>query len=149
MFRFLLAKSLRVIAVLIGVTLITFLLMHAVPSNPWTTNPNAQRRALNLVVDEALEQRLDRHFGLDLPLWRQYTRYLIGDVEKDGSFYCGAICGNLGPSIQQRGRSVPDILFSPPEGRTFWQSRFGYSLRLVLLGSLIDVGLLRPHVTDF
>jgi oligopeptide transport system permease protein len=88
-----------------------------------------------------LEQRLDRHFGLDLPLWRQYTRYLIGDVEKDGSFYCGVICGNLGPSIQQRGRSVQDILFAPPEGQTFWQSRFGYSIRLVLLGSLIAAGL--------
>ena len=34
MLRFLLAKSLRVIAILVGVTLITFLLMHAVPGSP-------------------------------------------------------------------------------------------------------------------
>jgi oligopeptide transport system permease protein len=141
MLPFLLGKFLRMIAVVVGVTLITFLLMHAVPGNPWSNNTNAQRMLQNLVVDTTLEQRLDRHFGLDLPLWRQYTRYLIGDVEKDGSFYCGVICGNLGPSIQQRGRSVQDILFAPPEGQTFWQSRFGYSIRLVLLGSLIAAGL--------
>ena len=78
---------------------------------------------------------------MDLPLWRQFTRYIIGDFDKDGSFFCGAVCGNLGPSIQQRGRSVQDILFEPPEGKTFWESRFGYSIRLVLFGSLIAVGL--------
>jgi oligopeptide transport system permease protein len=129
------------VAVLIGVTLITFLLLHAVPGNPWSNDTNKQRMLHNLVIDNALEQRLDRHFGLDLPLWRQFTRYLVGDVEQDGSFYCGVICGNLGPSIEQRGRTVQDILFAPPEGKTFWQSRIGYSIRLVLLGSLIAVGL--------
>jgi HrpA-like RNA helicase len=43
----------------------------------------------------------------------------LGDFAEDGSFFCGAVCGNLGPSIQQRGRSVSDILFGPPEGKTF------------------------------
>jgi oligopeptide transport system permease protein len=115
--------------------------MHAVPGNPWSNNMNEPRMMQNLTIDESLERTLNRHFGLDLPLWRQFTRYLIGDVETDGSFTCGVVCGNLGPSIQQRGRTVEDILFAAPEGKTFWESRFGYSIRLVILGSLVAVGL--------
>jgi oligopeptide transport system permease protein len=99
---------------------------------------------LGLSIDKSVQRELDHRFGLDLPLWRQFTRYVIGDFNEDGSFFCGALCGNLGPSIQQHGRSVLDILFEPPEGRTFWQSRFGYSIRLVLFGSLIAVGLGLP-----
>ena len=141
MLRFLLTKSLRVIAILVGVTLITFLLMHAVPGSPWSNYTSSQRMLQNLGTDESVVRSLNRHFGLDLPLWRQYTRYLIGDVEDDGTIFCGVICGNLGPSIQQRGRSVQDILFGAPEGKTFWESRFGYSIRLVLLGSVIAAGM--------
>ena len=141
MLRFLLTKSLRVIAILVGVTLITFLLMHAVPGSPWSNYTSSQRMLQNLGTDESVVRAMNRHFGLDLPLWRQYTRYLIGDVEDDGTIFCGVICGNLGPSIQQRGRSVQDILFDAPEGKTFWESRFGYSIRLVLLGSVIAAGM--------
>lgn len=142
MFQFLLTRLMRVITVLLGVTLITFLLMHAVPGNPWSADySNSPRMMLQLDIDKTTQRQLNHHFGLDLPLWRQYTRYIVGDVEEDGSFFCGVICGNLGPSIRQRGRTVQDVLFAPPEGRTFWQSRFGYSLRLVLFASLIAVGL--------
>jgi oligopeptide transport system permease protein len=141
MLRFLLTKSLRVIAILVGVTLITFLLMHAVPGSPWSNYTSSQRMLQNLGTDDSVVRAMNRHFGLDLPLWRQYTRYLIGDVEDDGTIFCGVICGNLGPSIQQRGRSVQDILFGAPEGKTFWESRFGYSIRLVLLGSVIAAGM--------
>jgi oligopeptide transport system permease protein len=92
-------------------------------------------------MDKFQERELNRRFGLDLPMWRQYTRYIIGDFDENGRFFCGVVCGNLGPSIQRRGRSVMNVLFSPPTGRTFWESQFGYSIRLVLLGSLIAVGL--------
>ena len=82
----------------------------------------------------------------DLELVKGYYPYtgiigheFVGDVMEDGSFYCGAVCGNLGPSIWQRGRSVQDILFAPPENKTFWESRFGYSARLGLLSLFIAV----------
>lgn len=140
MFQSLFRRLLRMITVLVGTTLIMFLLMHAVPGNPWSNYSSAPRMMLGLSMDIAAQAELERHFGLDLPLWRQFTRYLIGDLDADGRFSCGAICGNLGPSIQQRGRSVKHIIFGPPEGKTFWQSRFGYSLRLVVLGSLIALG---------
>ena len=141
MIRFLLTKFLRAITVLVGVMLITFLLMHAIPGNPWSNYSGSPRMKLGLSIDKSLQRELDHRFGLDLPLWRQFTHYVIGDFEQDGSFFCGAVCGNLGPSIQQRGRSVQDVLFEPPKGMTFWESRFGYSIRLVLFGSLIAVGL--------
>ena len=140
MTQLLLKKFLRMITVLLGVTLITFLLMHAIPGNPWSNYSNSPRMLLNLGIDQPLQAELNHRFGLDLPLWHQYTRYVVGDFNEDGSFFCGAVCGNLGPSIQQGGRSVQDILFAPAEDKTLWESRFGYSMRLVLLGSLIATG---------
>jgi oligopeptide transport system permease protein len=134
-------KFLRMGAILFGVTLITFLLMHAIPGNPWANYASSPRMLLGLVIDQTTQKQLTSHFGLDLPLWRQFTRYFFGDFNEDGSLYCGAVCGNLGPSIRQRGSTVWDVLFKPPEGKTFWQSRFGYSIRLVLLSSLLAVGI--------
>jgi len=141
MSQFLLKKFTWMFAVLLGVTLATFLLMHAIPGNPWSNYSNSPRAMQGLSIDKALEKQLYQRFGLDLPLWRQYTRYIIGDFDDDGIFFCGAVCGNLGPSIQQGGRSVQHILFAPPEGKTFRNSRFGFSIRLVLYSSLIAVGL--------
>ena len=141
MLQFLLRKSLRVVTVLVGVTLVAFLLMHAIPGNPWDNYAGKQRMMSEFSIDRFVQARLNQRFGLDLPLWRQFTRYLIGDVDEQSGISCGVICGNLGPSLTQRGRSVVDILFAPPEGRTFLYSRFGYSLRLVLLASLIAIGV--------
>jgi oligopeptide transport system permease protein len=140
MLQFLLRKSLRVLAVLAGVTLIAFLLIHAIPGNPWDNYAGKQRMMSEYSSDQVLQRALYQRFGLDLPLWRQFTRYLIGDVDQQGRILCGVMCGNLGPSIQQRGRSVVDILFVPAAGGKFLDSRFGYSLRLLLLAALIAVG---------
>lgn len=141
MLRFIVRKLLRVIAILLSVTLITFLLMHAIPGNPWSNYTNNPRMMAGVIgLDKDNQKKLLEHFGLDLPLWQQFTRYVIGDYNPDGSFFCGAICGNLGPSITQR-RSVQSVLFMPPTGKTFWESRFGYSIRLVFFSSLIAVGL--------
>lgn len=141
MFQFVLRKLFRMTAILTGTTLVMFLLMHAIPGNPWSNYSDAPRLALGITMDKALERELNRRFGLDLPLWRQYVRYVIGDFDEKGKFFCGAVCGNLGPSIARHGRSVASVLFNPPTGQTFWESQFGYSIRLVLLGSLIAVGL--------
>lgn len=141
MIRFLVQKLGRVVLILLAVALLTFLLMHAIPGNPWSNYSPTVRMMYNLDIDPYTQRQLETHFGLDQPLWRQFARYIIGDVEESGVFRCGALCGNLGPSIRQRGRMVQAVFFEPPEGRTFWQSRFGYSIRLVLFGFLIAVGL--------
>ena len=135
-------KLLRVLVMLLGVILVMFLLIHAIPGNPLSNYSNAQRGLQTYSIDRDTLRVINQRFGLDLPLWRQFTRYLVGDTYgENGSFVCGVICGNLGPSISQRGRTVEDILFTPPPGKSFWLSQFGYSIRLVFLGSLIAVGL--------
>ena len=103
--------------------------------------PSSRQVLLRWNMGHSWEQELNSRFGLDQPLWRQFTRYLIGDFDESGSFFCGVICGNLGLSLHQRGRSVNDILFWAPSGKTIWQSQFGYSIRLILLSSLFAIGL--------
>ncbi len=123
MLAYLIRRLLWMIPVLFTVALITFVLMHAAPGGPWDRDPSARQ------VDEATQRVLNAHYGLDKPLWRQFLAYTIGD-SKEGEFVCGAICGNLGPSYRARGRTVQGILFEAPKGKSFWYSRFGYSIRL-------------------
>ena len=140
MLRLLLRKLLRVATSLLGVTLIVFLLMRAIPGNPWANYVSALRPALGGASDASFQRELVHRYGLDLPAWRQFTRYVFGDIDDDGSVFCGAVCGNLGPSIQHRGPSVQQILFDAPEDRTVLESRFGYTFRMVLFGSLFAIG---------
>jgi oligopeptide transport system permease protein len=142
--RFMLVKLAWVLLVLFGVSVITFLLVHSIPGNPWQAS-GEQRAMLNISHDPATMRQLDRQFGLDQPLWKQYTTYVFGAFDESGGFFCGAICGNLGPSFRQRGGSVVEVLFGTPEGLSPWQSRFGYTARLVFLAfaftSLVGVPL--------
>src|SRR5574342_69341 len=134
MLSFLFRRIARALFVLVCVELLVFLLVHVAPGNPWDTPNNqlgARRTLQTFFVDTATLARLSKHYGLDLPLWRQFTRYVLGDYYADGKFVCGVVCGNLGPSFRQGGRSVQDILFSPPKGKGPWNSRVGYTVRLV------------------
>lgn len=128
---FLLQRLARVILILVSVEILVFLLVHAIPGSPWDTPPNQLKAMGNVFMDEATLARRNQYFGFNLPLWRQFTRHLIGDVHENGDFICGVVCGNLGPSNRQTGRAVQDILFKPPEGQSMWNSRFGYTVRLI------------------
>jgi oligopeptide transport system permease protein len=130
MLNFILPKVLRVLLVLTLVEFIVFLLVHAIPGNPWDAPTNQIKAMSNVYVDQAALETRSRYFGFDLPLWRQFTRYMIGDIQEDEKFVCGVVCGNLGPSTRQIGRSVQDILFQQT-GKSPWDSRVGYTFRLV------------------
>jgi oligopeptide transport system permease protein len=124
--------------VLVTVSAVTFVIMRGAPGSPWDTSEERRQ------VDAATQKSLNAFYGLDKPLWRQFTSYVFGDWNSQThKFVCGMVCGNLGPSYRQRGRSVQDILFGAPEGKTQWQSRFGYSLRLGLtaLSFAVIVGI--------
>jgi len=129
-------RLLWIVPVLFAVIVVTFLLMHAVPGGPWDNRPQTPAM-FSVAMDDAARKALDKRFGLDKPLWRQFTRYLFGDVDEDGEFVCGLICGNLGPSLRMRGNTVQGVLFDPPEGQPFWQSCLFYSIRLALLALLL------------
>ena len=125
MVTYLIRRLFWLVPVLLTVSLVTFIIMHSAPGGPWDTD--SERRQ----VDAATTKSLNAYYGLDKPLWRQFTAYVIGDVNSVSHEYvCGMICGNLGPSYRQRGRTVQSILFEAPPEKSFWQSRFGYSLRL-------------------
>ncbi len=128
--KFIIRRLLTLVPVMFLVGAITFILMRSAPGGPWDTS--AERRQ----VDAATMRSLSTYYGLDKPMWRQFTAYMFGDVDKTGKFVCGIICGNMGPSYRQRGRTIQDILFSAPETQEgFFKglySRFGYSFRLAI-----------------
>jgi oligopeptide transport system permease protein len=83
-------RLLWIIPVLLAVSIITFLFMHAVPGGPWT-----REKAL----PDAVEHRLNAQYGLDQPLYEQYARWAIGFAT-----------GNFGPSYRFQDRTVNDIV---------------------------------------
>ncbi len=78
------------LTVLIVIT-ITFFAMHAIPGGPFLGE-----KAVSPAVMEALEAK----YGLDKPLFEQYTTYLKGIL----------IDFDFGPSLKQRGMMVIDII---------------------------------------
>ena len=88
--RYIVKRIILAVVTLWAVITITFFVMHAVPGGPFT-----REKAISAEAQAALEAK----YGLDKPLFEQYTTYL-GD----------ALHGNFGPSIKQRGRMVTDII---------------------------------------
>ena len=95
---------------MIVVGAITFILMHSAPGGPWDTRLNAARWM------QSTQRSLNEYYGLDKPLWRQYIAYMIGDVNKDGKFVCGMICGNLG--LLTASAAAPSRISSFPPRKT-------------------------------
>ncbi len=83
---------LAVLTIWIVIT-ITFSVMHAVPGGPFT-----KEKAITKEAQAALEAK----YGLDKPLFVQYTTYLNEIVTRF----------DFGPSLKQRGRSVIDIILN-------------------------------------
>ena len=137
MVTYLIRRLLWLIPVLFIVALITFVLMHAAPGGPWDRDLSSRQ------VDAGTQKVLNAYYGLDKPLWRQFTAYAFGDMDAKGKFVCGLVCGNLGPSYRIRGSTVQDVLFKPPKGKDFIYSKFGYSMRLgfIALGLAIFIGI--------
>jgi oligopeptide transport system permease protein len=137
MTTYIIRRLLWLIPVILVVAGLTFIMMHNAPGGPWDRDLSTRQ------VDPNTQARLDEQFGLDKPLWRQFVAYLVGDFNSKGEWRWGLVGGSLGPSYRVRGRDVEDILFSAPEDKPAWDSRFGYSLRLGLisLGLAIVVGI--------
>jgi oligopeptide transport system permease protein len=133
MIKYILRRLLWLIPVILVVSAITFILMHNTPGGPWDRDMSSRQ------VDENTQRLLNDYYGLDKPLWRQFMAYIIGDTNLSGEFKCGVICLNLGPSYRRRGVYVQEILFNPPVDKSFFESKFGYSMRLGLLAVTMAV----------
>ena len=88
--RYLIGRLLWIIPVLFVVSVLTFMLMHAVPGGPW-----AREKAL----PAATVERLNQKYGLDEPIYMQYITW-AGNLAQ----------GNLGPSYKFIDRTVNDIV---------------------------------------
>ena len=64
MFKFIARRILETIPVLFVIITGSFFLMHAAPGGPF----DAERR-----VTPEIQRNLEAHYGLDKPLWVQYT----------------------------------------------------------------------------
>ena len=113
---FIIRRILALIPTLLLIYSLTFFLMHSTPGGPWDTGEKP--------IPADVQERLKAAYGLDKPLWQQYTDFL-------GK----AVRGDLGPSYTQRSRSVTDII-----GETF-----PVSLQLaavaVLIATIIGIPL--------
>lgn len=85
-------RALWLIPVLFFISLLTFVLMHNVEGGPW----DSERKLPDNVI-----QNLNRKYGLDKPLWRQYVDFLTN-----------ALQGDLGISFQRQNKPVTDVILS-------------------------------------
>ncbi|MFS0554151.1 ABC transporter permease [Brevibacillus sp. 179-C9.3 HS] len=90
MAAFIVRRVVGIILTLLTITTFTFLLMHAIPGDPFTSE---QR------IPEAVLKNLYEYYGLDKPLYVQYLQYMKGIVTLD-----------FGPSIKSETRQVMDII---------------------------------------
>jgi oligopeptide transport system permease protein len=90
MLRFIARRLLETIPVLLIIITATFFMIRFVPGGPFT--------AEKAVTPEIL-RNLEAHYGLNQPLWRQYTDYLGSLAHAD-----------LGPSFKYPNRTVNEII---------------------------------------
>lgn len=90
MVRFLIKKVAILLFSLFIVATLTFVLMQAIPGDPFT-----QEKA----VPEEILKAMYHHYGLDQPWYVQYGRYIKGLITFD-----------LGPSFKYQGRTVTEII---------------------------------------
>jgi peptide/nickel transport system permease protein len=115
MARYLLRRLLQLIPVVIGITLITFLLLHLVPGDP-------ARTLLGVRATPARVAALDREWGLDLPLPVQYVDY-VGRL----------LQGNLGTSI----------FYEAPVGQLV-ASALPVTLGMLAMGTIFGIAMAVP-----
>ncbi len=90
MFRYLLRRFTTIIFALFFVASITFFLTRIVPGDPFLEEQTHSIEA---------RQLLRKQYGLDLPIWEQYT-----------SYWKELICMNLGYSLKYPAQKVTDII---------------------------------------
>lgn len=97
--RYVVRNLLWMFPVLFFISVVTFALSHAVPGGPFD-----REKALPAEIIA----NLNRHYGLDQPLWKQYTDY-VGLTRNPSGELSGVLQGKFGPSYSSRSRTVNDI----------------------------------------
>jgi len=90
MINYITRRILWAIPVLLIISLVTFSLAHVIPGGPFDKEKPLPAEII---------ANLEAYYGLDDPLWKQYTDYLWN-----------ALHGDFGPSYSSRSRTVNDIM---------------------------------------
>ncbi|THE65689.1 ABC transporter permease [Salinadaptatus halalkaliphilus] len=98
--RYTLYRLLQAIPVLLGITIITFVLANLAPGDP------VQLMLAGQEVDEELVEAIEQQYGLDRPLHERYVTYMAGVLEGDlgysihwGQPVTELILGRVGPTL--------------------------------------------------
>lgn len=91
--RYIIHRLFWLVLILLAISLVTFVLMHAVPGGPWDQDKPLSH------LDPQLVEGLNRKYGLDKPPWEQY-----------GIFLWNALHGDLGVSYTYGDRGVTEII---------------------------------------
>jgi len=100
MTRYIVRRVLWIIPVLFFISIVTFALSHAVPGGPFDREKPLPAEII---------ANLNKFYGLDQPLWKQYTDY-VGLTRNPSGEYSGILQGDFGPSFSSRSRTVNDII---------------------------------------
>ena len=119
--RYLIRRILWMIPVLLFISIVTFALAHAVPGGPFDREKPLPAEIL---------ANLNRYYGLDQPLWKQYTDYM-GLTRNPAGEFAGVLEGKFGPSYASRSRTVNDI----------FAAHLPVSAQLGLVSLLISIGI--------
>ena len=90
MLRFILRRLLEMIPVLFVIATLTFFMLRLAPGGPFSAEKNATKEVL---------ANMNKHYGLDQPLWKQYVRQISNLVR-----------GDLGPSFKYPRHSVNELI---------------------------------------
>jgi ABC-type dipeptide/oligopeptide/nickel transport system permease component len=88
---YILRRIVSIAVTFFAVSIIVFLMMHAVPGGPFTEK--------DMPLSEAVKAALNARLGLDKPLWVQYVNYMSGVLQ-----------GNWGIPYQAPGDTVLSLL---------------------------------------
>ena len=110
MWRYILRRLVMAVPVLLGISIITFILIYFLPADParMYAGPSATAETV---------ARIRHQLGLDLPLWQQYVNY-VGDLPH----------GDLGFSFRKQEPVLELIL-----------SRLPYTVALIIAGIFVEL----------
>jgi len=119
--RYIIRRVLWMVPVFLFISIVTFVLLHAVPGGPFDREKQ---------LPAEIMANLNKYYGLDQPLWKQYTDYMGLTRNPSGEFR-GVLEGFFGPSYASRSRTVNDI----------FRDQLPVSFQLGLAAMFVAVGL--------
>ncbi len=90
--RYVVKRLLQAIPVLLVIATLTFFMVRLAPGGPFDEEKK---------VPPEIKERIEKHYGLDQPLWKQYLSYMGNLVQ-----------GDLGPSFKYAGWTVAELIGS-------------------------------------